>query len=305
MTPTPPLVRRVLRRGVSVVAIVLVIVNAAVFLVLSQGLSDSVDDLLAVRADLVRTQAEVVLEAGGGPADLAGDLQARGLQVLIRTPQGETFAADPTSPVVGGGLPSAGPDGGPGRTSVVRLEDGVRAEVFASTSGVVTTLRQLVVLQMVVSLAALALAALLLERTARRALAPVADIAAAASRTAAGHLGERLRPDRPTTDLGRMAATHDDMLDALEDSLQSANALKADRALLAAVVEGSTDAIAVQDLDGTIRTWNTAAQRMLGWSARDAIGKHVSLVVPRDELGRLSELVALVVADGGGQDLRG
>ena len=299
MTPTPPLTRRVVRRGVIVAAIMLVVVNAVVFLLLSQRLYSSVDDLLAERAALVRTQADIVREAGGGPADLAVDLQARGLRVLIRTPRGETFTADPMSPVVGGRLSSTGSDVGPGRTLVVRLDNGVRAVVFASTSGVTATLRQFVVLQIVASAVALALAALMLERAARQALAPVADIAAAASRTAAGHLGERLRPDQPATELGRMATAYDDMLDALETSLESANALKGDRALLAAVIEGSTDAIAVQDLEGTIRTWNTAAQRMLGWSAGDAIGQDVSLVVPHDELGRLSELVAVVVADGG------
>ena len=299
MTSTPPLARRVVRRGVSVVAITLVVVNAVVFVVLSERLNASVDDLLAERAGLVRTQADAVRAAGGSPADLVEDLQARGLRVLIRTPEGEALAADPTSPIVGRGLPSTGYEAAPGRSLVFGLDGGVRASVFASTAGVTTALRQLVLLQVLASVVALGLATLLLGRVTRRALEPLADIAAAASRTASGHVGERLRPDEPATELGRMATAYDDMLDALEASVESAEALKGDRALLAAVIEGSTDAIAVQDLDGIIRTWNTAAEGMLGWRSDHAIGRHVSLVVPRDELDRLAELVAVVVADGG------
>ena len=129
------------------VAITLVVVNAVWFVVLSERLNASVDDLLAERAGLVRTQADAVRAAGGSPADLVEDLQARGLQVLIRTSEGETLAADPTSPIVGRGLPSTGYEAVPGRSLVFGLDGGVRASVFASTAGVTTALRQLVLLQ--------------------------------------------------------------------------------------------------------------------------------------------------------------
>ena len=300
MTPTPPLAPRVVRLGVLVLAAALVVVNAAVFLVLDERLHAAVDGLLAERADVVQAQDDAVRRGGGGAEELAAGLQARGLRVVLRTPQGETFTADPTSPVVGAGLPSGGLQSeDPVRTLTVQLPDGMTAQVFASTAGVTSALRQLLLLQVVASLIAVVLAGLLLHRAARQALAPVDAIAASATRTADGQLGERLRPDRPGTELGRMATAYDAMLDELETSLQAARDAQAARALLAAVVEGSTDAIVVQDLGGTILTWNTAAEQLLGWSSAEAVGRNASLVVPADELPTLAGLVADVVADGG------
>lgn len=298
MTSTPSLGRRVVGGGVAVVATALLVVNVLVFVVLQQRLDAGVDELLTERAGVVRAEAASVEEAGGGLGELARRLQARGLRVVVTTPGGDTIAADPTSPAVGTGLPAAG-QRGPGRTLLVDLDGGAAAEVFASTSGVSDALRELVILQAVTSLAGLGLAALLLRRVTRQALRPVADIAAAALRTAGGHVGERLRPDRPDTQLGRMATAYDEMLDALEATLAEARDLQRARALLAAVAEGSTDAIAVQDLDGTILTWNSAAERMLGWPGEHAVGRDVSLVVPQEELPQLSGLVRQVVADGG------
>ena len=52
--------------------------------------------------------------------------------------------------------------------------------------------------------------------------------------------------------------------------------------LLAAIVETSDDAIFSKTLDGTIMTWNKAAERMYGYSAEEIIGKPVSLLQPSD-----------------------
>ena len=55
--------------------------------------------------------------------------------------------------------------------------------------------------------------------------------------------------------------------------------------VLAAVVESSEDAIITQSLDGTIETWNRGAERMFGYSAREAVGRPVSILVPPERLG--------------------
>lgn len=59
---------------------------------------------------------------------------------------------------------------------------------------------------------------------------------------------------------------------------------------LAALVESSQDAILAHTLDGYITYWNAAAQRLYGYTAEEAIGRHISLLAPpelRDEIREL------------------
>jgi PAS domain S-box-containing protein len=51
---------------------------------------------------------------------------------------------------------------------------------------------------------------------------------------------------------------------------------------LAEVVRGTQDAVLSKDLDGIVTTWNAAAERLYGYSAEEAIGRHVSFIVPPD-----------------------
>jgi PAS domain S-box-containing protein len=58
-------------------------------------------------------------------------------------------------------------------------------------------------------------------------------------------------------------------------------------ARLAAIVESSSEAIIGTTLDGVIMTWNAGAERLYGYSAQEAVGRLVSMVMPpgcRDEL---------------------
>ncbi len=53
---------------------------------------------------------------------------------------------------------------------------------------------------------------------------------------------------------------------------------------LAAIVESSDDAIISKGLDGRIRTWNAAAERLFGYSAAEAVGQSITLIVPPERL---------------------
>ncbi|MGW2613734.1 PAS domain S-box protein [Streptomyces sp. NPDC001500] len=60
---------------------------------------------------------------------------------------------------------------------------------------------------------------------------------------------------------------------------------------LAALVESSQDAILAKTLDGYITYWNAAAQRLYGYTAEEAIGRHVSLLAPPELRGEVRELL--------------
>ncbi|HEX8722240.1 MAG TPA: PAS domain S-box protein [Pyrinomonadaceae bacterium] len=67
-----------------------------------------------------------------------------------------------------------------------------------------------------------------------------------------------------------------------------------ERARLAAIVDSSEDAIISKTLDGHITSWNAAAERMYGYAAEEAVGRHISLIVPGELSPQLEEIHALL-----------
>ncbi len=67
---------------------------------------------------------------------------------------------------------------------------------------------------------------------------------------------------------------------------------------LAAIVESSDDAIVSKNLDGTITSWNWGAERVFGYTAAEAVGQPITIVIPED---RQSEEHQILSGIRGGQ----
>src|SRR5258708_4902691 len=64
--------------------------------------------------------------------------------------------------------------------------------------------------------------------------------------------------------------------------------------LFSSVVECSKDAIIAEALDGTITAWNKAAEDLFGYSAAEAVGQHISIIVPPNRRGEENDILARV-----------
>jgi PAS domain-containing protein len=65
---------------------------------------------------------------------------------------------------------------------------------------------------------------------------------------------------------------------------------------LAAIVQHSDDAIIGTELDGTVTSWNRAAEQIYGYSAAQALGRHISFSVPPDKHAELPVLLQKIAA---------
>ena len=68
---------------------------------------------------------------------------------------------------------------------------------------------------------------------------------------------------------------------------------------LTAIVESSDDAIFSKDLEGTVLTWNAAAERMFGYSSTEMIGQNVRRLEAEEGAGEIDELLQRIGAGMG------
>lgn len=65
-------------------------------------------------------------------------------------------------------------------------------------------------------------------------------------------------------------------------------------AQLAAIVESSHDAIVGKSLDGTIRSWNSGAARLFGYTEAEAVGKPITIIIPAELHAEEREIIARI-----------
>jgi two-component system, OmpR family, sensor kinase len=216
---TPSLRPRVVLSGVSVVTLLLTVFGTYLYLTLQAQLEASLDEVLTARVELARELAAV-----HDISELHDRLQAIGIPAIVTGPDGIVATSDPAAQRFGEGPPGPADLRAPRVSRQVDIGDDASVEVFATRAGVDRTLRRLLTLILAGIAVAVLASVLLFRRAAAYAVGPLDGIVAAADRTGAGHLGERLDPDDPDTELGRMAVAYDRMLDRFEEALEQTQA---------------------------------------------------------------------------------
>jgi PAS domain S-box-containing protein len=125
----------------------------------------------------------------------------------------------------------------------------------------------------------------------------------------AAHYWTRVHPEiQFEDDIKQLLATHEALASCIDDDTETSTdkitqslldelpalRLKADKAigLLASIVDSSDDAIVSKTLEGVITSWNSGAERIFGYTAKEAIGQHISMIIPRDRFGEETSILA-------------
>lgn len=217
MIETPSLRTRVMLLTIAVVVVLVVALDLFVWFSLRDRLDDTLFEVLDARVALVGRLAE---EVDGGE-ELEAELVELGVPARVTTP-------DETPP------PAVDEAAERTERRVLELRDGTIVEVFVSRAGADSTLQRVLVVELLGSLMAVGLALVLLNRAAAVITRPLERMVTTANDIADGHLDRRLDPSDPDTELGRMAAAFDQMIDALDRAvIEARNAETRSRRFLA------------------------------------------------------------------------
>jgi PAS domain S-box-containing protein len=86
---------------------------------------------------------------------------------------------------------------------------------------------------------------------------------------------------------GKLFYDQDGQLNEYSGMVMDITRRKADedrQAMLAAIIESSEDAIISKTLDGNITSWNESAEKLFEHTQSEAVGKHISIIIPDDRL---------------------
>jgi PAS domain S-box-containing protein len=127
----------------------------------------------------------------------------------------------------------------------------------------------------------------------------------------AAHYWTKVHPEiQFEDDIKELLATHEALASCIIDDPEArtdkitqcildelpALRMKADKALglLASIVDSSDDAIVSKTLEGVITSWNGGAERLFGYTAKEAIGHSISMIIPLDRRDEETTILARV-----------
>lgn len=91
-----------------------------------------------------------------------------------------------------------------------------------------------------------------------------------------------------------LLATEEERQNLLAELQARVSTLEQEPSVLEAIVHSSEDAIVSKSLEGIIRSWNTGAEKIFGYFAEEAIGKHISLIIPKERLNEETLIVTRI-----------
>ncbi|MBL8211534.1 MAG: PAS domain S-box protein [Bryobacterales bacterium] len=83
-------------------------------------------------------------------------------------------------------------------------------------------------------------------------------------------------------------------MEAAPQPTPAAPSVPADAAILAAIVHSSDDAIISKSLDGYITTWNSAAERLFGYTAAEVIGQPIAMLAVNGDTGEMPDILSRI-----------
>jgi PAS domain S-box-containing protein len=127
----------------------------------------------------------------------------------------------------------------------------------------------------------------------------------------AAHYWTRVHPEiQFEDDIKQLLATHEALASCIIDDPEASAdkitqsisdelpllRLQADKAvgLLASIVDSSDDAIVSKTLEGVITSWNGGAERLFGYTAKEAVGQPISMIIPLDRRDEETRILARI-----------
>jgi PAS domain S-box-containing protein len=102
------------------------------------------------------------------------------------------------------------------------------------------------------------------------------------------------RAERLVVNLAAQAAVaidNADLYKALQEELKQRKAGEADAQKFAAIVNSSNDAIISKDLNAIIMSWNRGAERIFGYTAEEAIGRSITILIPPNHINEEPQIL--------------